>query len=226
MVALRNAVVRLGRAWRALAPDQRLAGGAALGLLATMVLPWYQETGTAFRRGQAPENLSRNLNAFQAYSFVEAAIFLVALGVLLLLFARAERRAFHLPGGDGTVVTAAGAWAMLLLFYRQLDKPGGRHNGVYNTYVGVQWGIFIAFLVAGGLTYAGYRLRSAALREPTAAQDPTARVEPTPPPTAATVAVPSRPRARRGTAGPEAPTRLAGQLSFEEEHDPRDSGDR
>src|SRR5215210_3265792 len=126
---------RVGRAWRALHPDQRLAAIAALLLLASMLLPWYQETGTA--AGGQPINYS--LNAFEAYSFVEAAIFLVAIGVLVLVFARAERKAFHLPGGDGTVIFAAGLWVMFLVFYRQLDKPDGR-EGVATTFIGVQWG--------------------------------------------------------------------------------------
>ena len=84
--------------------DQRLAAarGRRCCLLLSMLLPWYQETGNAHRRRQARLSLADSKNAFQVYSFVEASIFLVALGVLALLFARGERKAFHLPGGDGT----------------------------------------------------------------------------------------------------------------------------
>ena len=49
---------------------------------------------------------------------------LVSVAVLALLFARGERRAFHLPGGDGVVVLLAGAWVAVLVFYRMFDKPG------------------------------------------------------------------------------------------------------
>jgi hypothetical protein len=38
--------------------------------------------------------VSRNLNAFQVFSFVEAAVLLVAAAVLFLLFERAEGRDF------------------------------------------------------------------------------------------------------------------------------------
>ena len=38
-------------------------------------------------------------------------MFLVAAGVLVLLFARAEGREFNMPGGDGTIVALAGGWA-------------------------------------------------------------------------------------------------------------------
>jgi transcriptional regulator GlxA family with amidase domain len=51
----------------------------------------------------------------------------VALAVLGLLFARAERRAFHLPLGDGTVIAAAGAWAGVLIVVRLLDRPLGQN---------------------------------------------------------------------------------------------------
>src|SRR5215213_2448724 len=117
-----GAISRARSAWRILEPDQRLAAYAALALFGTMFLPWYQRTGTAVVRGK-PLALSDNLNAFQAFSFVEAAVLLVAAGILLLLFARGERRAFHLPGGDGTVILAAGVWVVFLVFYRQFDKP-------------------------------------------------------------------------------------------------------
>ena len=162
-----SAPARVGRAWRRLEPDQRLAALAALLLLLSMLLPWYQETGNAIVDGKLA-SLADSKNAFQVYSFVEASIFLVALGVLALLFARGERKAFHLPGGDGTVVLAAGLWVMFLVFYRQLDKPGGRNEGPIQTSVGVQWGIFVAFLLGALLAYAGVRIRAAHIAEPAA----------------------------------------------------------
>ena len=39
-----------------------------------------------------------SISAFGAVSFVEAAIFLVSVGVLVLVLARAEGGTFHLPG--------------------------------------------------------------------------------------------------------------------------------
>jgi hypothetical protein len=61
------------------------------------------------------------------FSFVEAAEVLIALGVVLLLGARAEGRRFHLPVRDGTVVLVAGAWAGLLIAVRLLDRPLGQN---------------------------------------------------------------------------------------------------
>jgi hypothetical protein len=156
---------RTGRAWRRLSREQRLAVVAAILLLLSMLLPWYQETGFAVVEGR-PERIDDSKNAFQVYSFVEAATFLVAAGVLVLMFARGERRAFHLPGGDGVVLMAAGLWVMFLVFFRQLDKPDGRQAGSLSTSVGVEWGIFVAFLLGALLAYAGYRIRASHVPEP------------------------------------------------------------
>jgi hypothetical protein len=219
-------MARATAVWRALTPDQRLAAIAAVGLLASMALPWYQETGNALVRNRL-EEIGHSKNAFQVYSFVEAAVFVVAAGVLALLWARGERKAFHLPGGDGTVIMGAGLWVMLLIFYRQLDKPDGRHEGLINTSIGVEWGIFVAFLLGALLAYAGYRIRAAHTPEPPADEAPTT----VPPPDPGGSHADAQPRRRPRPAPPgEEPTTVAepprrpregddaieGQLSFDE----------
>ena len=158
-------MARLTRDWRALAREQRLALAAAVGLFVTMLLPWYTKTDTVVVKG-APRSSQTTFSAFGAFSFVEAAVLLVSAAVVVMLFARAERRAFHLPGGDGTIVFLGGAWAALLIFYRMLDKPALHGNDVISATEGITWGIFIALLVALALAYAGLRLRAAARPEP------------------------------------------------------------
>jgi hypothetical protein len=179
-----GALSRIGRNWRALSSEQRLAAIAALLLLASMFLPWYQETGNALV-GKSLQKIDDSKSAFGVYSFVEAAIFVVVVGVLVLLWARAERKAFHLPGGDGTVIMGAGLWVMFLIFYRQLDKPNGRKEGLIQTSIGVEWGIFIAFLLGALLAYAGYRIRSAHVPEPLVDDAPPPEAETAPAPAAA-----------------------------------------
>lgn len=173
-------------AWVALDRDQRFAAGAAIALLLAMFLPWYEKnvvvTGT---RSFASDSIS----AFGAVSFVEAAIFLVAAGVLALLLARADKRPFHLPGGDGTVIFGAGLWATALIFYRVFDRPDVSGEGGT---VGIQWGFFVAFVATGALAFAGQRIRAAHRPEP-----PLPAAEPERAETAATQVVP---RARRGRA--------------------------
>lgn len=152
-------MTRLTNAWRALAPEQQLAALAALGLFASMLLPWYSKSDTVVVHGAAKATQT-SLSAFQAFSFVEAAVLLVSAGVLAMLFARAEERAFQLPGGDGVIVLIAGGWTALLVFYRLLDKPGLQGNDRVTATVGVEWGIFIALLLALAVAYAGARMRA------------------------------------------------------------------
>jgi amino acid transporter len=146
---------------RALSREQRLAGGASVALFVTMLLPWYDKS--FFQRGQVVHD---GLNAFQAFSWVEAAVLLVAASVLVLLYARSQRRGFHLPGGDGTAIMIAGGWSAALLVWRFFDKPGASGSNEVGVTVGLDWGIFIAFLAAVALAYAGYRVRSAHRPEP------------------------------------------------------------
>jgi hypothetical protein len=145
-------------ALRGLGPELRMAGAAAAGLAFTLILPWYEKS---FFAGSVA--VTDSLSAFQVFSFVEAAVLLVAGGVLYLVWARAQRKAFHLPGGDGTVIMAAGAWALLLLVWRLFDKPDVSDRAAT---VGIQWGMFAALLAAGLLTAAGARVRAAHRPEP------------------------------------------------------------
>jgi hypothetical protein len=156
---------RLTRVWRALPSERRWAAAAALGLFATLFLPWYQETVIA-RGVTSLRSLSDSLTGWGAFSFVEAAVLLVAAGVLLLLFVRAEGEAFHVPGGDGGVITVAGAWACVLIIWRMFDKQGTTGHGLYTTSSGIEWGIFVALAVAGLLAYTGTRIRRAHEPEP------------------------------------------------------------
>ena len=79
-VAPENGPDGLGARLRALSPELRNAGIAAAALVVTVFLPWYEKS-FASNGGF----IKTNLNAFQAFSFVEAAVLLVALAVLFIL---------------------------------------------------------------------------------------------------------------------------------------------
>jgi hypothetical protein len=190
MDAVRRAVMRVSRSWRALGPEQRICSIAALVLFVTMLLPWYSLASA----GKCAA--THNVSAFGVFSFVEAAILLVSGGVLVLMFFRGEKRGFHLPGGDGTVVLAAGAWSGVLLFYRVLDRPPGG-----GCPVGIEWGFFLAFAAAGLLAYTGARLRAAHRPEP-----------PLPPTREVPQRRPPEPAPSEGVGGDSPP----GQMSFDE----------
>jgi hypothetical protein len=92
--------LRAREAWRLLNFEQRVAATGALLLI---------------------------VSTFGPFSFVEAAIVLVALAVLLLLYRRAQGREFHVPFGDGVMIAAAGTWAGFLIVVRLFDRPLGQN---------------------------------------------------------------------------------------------------
>jgi hypothetical protein len=153
-----SAVERL----RELPPELRNAGVAAAALVVSMFLPWYEKSYFVQVRGKTSATQA-NLSAFGVFSFVEAAVLLVSAGVLYLVWARSQKKAFHLPGGDGVAISIAGGWALLLLVWRLFDKPDVSDPGGT---VGIQWGIFAALLAAGALLVAGARVRAIHRPEP------------------------------------------------------------
>ncbi len=189
---------RVRRVWSGLAREQRVAALAAVVLLATLFLPWYEKSYyDVENRAYAKDTLT----GFGSADFVMASVVLVALGVLGLLWARGEDRGFHLPFGDGIVIMVAGGWAAVLIFYRVLDHPDVSGRGAT---IGIQWGVFIAFLAAAFLIYAGYRIHAAHRAEPPLPDD----VERGEDATGATIAVdPPQPPERRPRRRGERPRR-------------------
>lgn len=201
--AERSGPARLVAAARSLGREQRLVAIAAAVLLGSMLLPWYSRSVDAVVGGKLVATSSSKL-AITVFSFVEAAIFLVAAGVLALMLARGDRRAFHLPGGDGLIVAVGGAWATFLIFFRFVDKPGGGGGGQLKVEYGLSWGIFFGLLSALGLLVAGLRLRAAHISEPALPGD----VAPSDGPVGApdpTRAARHREREERRRAAPEPP---------------------
>jgi hypothetical protein len=162
----RSLAGRIVHAWRELQPERRLAAAAALGLFVTLFLPWYQETVITTGVGSKFALPSASLTGWAAFSFVEAAVLVVAVAVLILLFVRAEGRAFHVPGSDGGVIFAAGLWTTALILWRMFDKSSTTGHGQYVTTSGIEWGIFIALGIAALLAYAGSRIKLAHEPEP------------------------------------------------------------
>jgi hypothetical protein len=174
-------VVRIRQAWRALSVEQRLSAVAALSLWVTMFLPWYSESGLAVSKSGVRTG-GITLTAWGAFSWVEAAVLLVSIGVLGLLFARGEQRAFHLPGGDGAVIMLAGGWTSLLVIYRIFDKQSTKTvtgAGAINN--GIEWGIFFALFAAIWLTWTGVVIRRTHRAEPSLSADPSVQRQTRPP---------------------------------------------
>jgi len=134
----------VAHAARVLNPDQRLAALGALGIVASMFLPWW--------RNPYPPELS--YWAVNRFTFIELALVLVASSVLAMLYGRAHGRGFHLPLSDGTLLAGAGIWSCVLVLVRIADPP--RRGG---TDYGLRWGFVVALLSGAVLAYAGIRAR-------------------------------------------------------------------
>ncbi len=178
---------------RELPPELRNAGIAAAALVLTLFLPWYTQS---YVPEGSREFVERNVSAFGVFSFVEAAVLLVAAGVLFLVWARSEQKGFHLPGGDGTAIALAGGWAVLLIVWRLFDKPDSPDP---STDYGLQWGMVGALAAAVALLIMGLRVRAAHRPEP-----PNPAAEEGAPP-------PSGPRPPRRRADPAAVTEVIGE---------------
>jgi hypothetical protein len=145
---------------RTVPPEHRMAAIAAGVLILSMLLPWYQKSVVPTGKSTFVHD---SLSAFGVFTFVEAAILLVAGGVLFLIWARMQGKAFHLPGGDGFVISLAGGWALVLLIWRVFDRPGDNSPSAD---VGIQWGFIIAMAASAALIVAGARVRAAHRPEP------------------------------------------------------------
>ena len=176
---------------RELPPELRNAGIAAAALALSLLLPWYEQS---YVPEGSREFVQRNVSAFGVFTFVEAAVLLVAAGVLFLVWARSEKKGFHLPGGDGTAIALGGGWAILLLVWRMFDEPDSPDP---SSEYGIQWGLFAALAAAGVLLVMGLRVRAVHRPEP-----PLPAAEPEPP---------RQPRPPRRRADPAAVTDVLGE---------------
>ncbi|MCX6394684.1 MAG: hypothetical protein NTY57_07550 [Solirubrobacterales bacterium] len=173
-----NGFRRAVNSWGGLNSNQRLAGAASALLFGTLLLPWFQQT--QFDRSGQPQTLT--VSGMAAFTFVEASVLLVCCSILVMLFARGEQRAFHLPGGDGSIIALGGGWSLLLLVIRVLFYQP-THVGADT---GIKWGVLVAIAAAVAVLGAGLRMRALHIPEP--GQRRRTRVPSATPPPEATVA--------------------------------------
>jgi hypothetical protein len=132
---------------RTLDPEQRLAGAAALGILLSLVTPWWRDPVFGL-----------SLWAVNRISWIEVSLLIVAGSVLLLLLRRAQGRVFHLPLSDGMLGMGAGLWCCLLVIVRMFDPPTRTVRGHVLDY-DMRWGATFCLLASALLALAGLRAR-------------------------------------------------------------------
>ena len=115
-------MTRLGRAWRALGPEQRLAAIASIGLFVSMFLHWYSAgigrvPGVRFRSA---------VNAWQAFAVSDIFILIAGLfGIAILVVTATQRTASLAQSVSSSSVIPVFVAAVIILF-RTLDPPSVR----------------------------------------------------------------------------------------------------
>ncbi len=133
---------------------RKLAALAAIAVLVSFFLPWYEKSvlspdGKTF--------VSDSISAWGAFTWIEASLLLVDFAVLGLLWLRSTGRRVELPFGDGLVIALAGGWIVVLILIRVFDRPTVTGTAAS---VGLQWGLLVAMAAGGALLAAGLASRS------------------------------------------------------------------
>jgi hypothetical protein len=139
---------KLASAYESLGGAGRLAALGALICAASPLLPWYR----------APFSPDLVRTGFGTFGFAAAALLITVGAALVFLFEVGRGRHPALPWRDGTLLTGAGAWAVLIVGYLMLDRPNSRLAGFESDYR-IAWGLFVALGGAVLLVVAGLRLR-------------------------------------------------------------------
>ena len=186
-----------------LSQGELIAGIAGLVLLIDLWFKWYGvkvSGGGGLLKGF---NFGVSANAWESFGLIDIILFLVALIAIGVAVMRALNNMPDMPYPPATLVTIAGAIALLLILFRIIDTPVDT-QGVDGIDVQRKIGVWIGLLAAAALTYGGWRamqesgasfddLKSgggapaggAPAASPTAPTTTMPASEPTPPPAAA-----------------------------------------
>jgi hypothetical protein len=135
-----------------------VAGASGLALFIILFLPWYGGKATGSVPGAGSFSVSGgDVSGWQAFSFIDILLFLVAAIAVGLTVARAMDAMPDLPQPPGLIVAAAGALAVLLVLFRLLSTPDSGVSGLgVDIEVTRKIGPFLALIAAGGITFGGY----------------------------------------------------------------------
>lgn len=129
---------------------EMVAGVSGVALFIFMLLPWY---GVSADLGVG--SVSDSASAWQAFSFIDILLFLVAVTAIALVVARATGNLPDLPQPPGLIVAAAGALAVVLILFRLLVVPDGGID-VEGVDFSRKIGVFLGLLAAAGITFGGW----------------------------------------------------------------------
>lgn len=132
-----------------------VAGISGLALFIFMFLPWY---GIDSLGGFGVSGLDLNLNAWEAFSFTDVLLFLVAVLVVGLVLVQMAESTPDMPAPPAQIVTIAGVVALVLILFRLIFTPDFDAEGFdIDVDLGRKIGIFLGLIAAAGITYGGWR---------------------------------------------------------------------
>jgi hypothetical protein len=139
-----------------LSQGELIAGIAGVVLLIDLWFKWYGvkvSGGGGLLKGV---NFGVSANAWQSFGLIDIILFLVALITIGVAVMRALNNMPDMPYPPATLVTIAGAIALLLILFRIIDTPVDT-QGVDGIDVTRKIGVWIGLLAAAALTYGGWR---------------------------------------------------------------------
>ena len=136
-----------------LSQGELIAGIAGLVLLIDLWFKWY---GVSVSGGGLLKGFGVSANAWQSFGLIDIILFLVALIAIGVAVMRALNNMPDMPYPPATLLTIAGAIALLLIIFRIIDTPVDT-QGVDAIDVERKIGVWIGLLAAAALTYGGWR---------------------------------------------------------------------
>lgn len=139
-----------------LSQGEMIAGIAGLVLLIDLWFKWYGVSVSAGGGLLKNFDIGVSATAWQVFSVIDILLFLIALIGIGVAVLRAIDRMPEMPYPAATLVTVAGAIAVLLILFRIIDSPVDTH-GVSGIDVSRKFGIWLGLVAAAAMTYGGWR---------------------------------------------------------------------
>lgn len=130
-----------------------IAGISGLALFVFMFLPWYGvDSVGGFEVGGV------DASAWEAFSFIDILLFLVAVVVVGLVIVQMAESTPDLPAPPAQIILIAGVIALVLIIFRLLFTPDLDSSAIdIEVDLGRKIGVFLGLIAAAGITYGGWR---------------------------------------------------------------------